>query len=92
MTIQEAKSSLEDEVKDFPYTYDDPFGNAGSYRKLIDFLYTSIMSNELNSEEAKDWLFELYDKQDEKEKLIFQDRVDVIMTALDRLKNDNKLK
>ncbi len=92
MTIKDAKLSLENEVKDYPYTYEDPFGNAGSYRKLMDFLYTSIMSDELSREAAKEWLFHLYDNQDEENKTLFQDRVDVVITAFEYLKNHDKLK
>jgi len=92
MTLKETKLSLENEVKDYPYTYEKPFGNAGSYGKLIDFLYASVMSNELSLEEAKEWLYDLYNKQDEENKSVFQDRVDVVITAFEYLKNHDKLK
>lgn len=91
MDIEAAKLTLENEVNDFPHTYGDPFGNAGSCRKLIDFLYVSIMSNEVSREDAKDWLFKLYDKQSQEEKWLFNRRVDVVMAAFERLKNQGKL-
>ena len=92
MTIKEAKLSLENEVKDSPYTKENPFGNAGSYRKLIDFLYTCTVSNEISREEAKDWLFKLYNGQDQKDNSIFRDRIDVIITAFEYLKDHGKIK
>lgn len=89
--VEAAKQALVCEVKNAPYTYGEPFGNAGSYRKLMDYLYASIMEESIGREDAKDWLFELYSNQKEKDKKVFQDRVDVVITAFEYLKNGGKL-
>lgn len=90
--VEVAKQILENEVKKASYTYGDPFGNAGSNRKLMDYLYASVMDDSVGREEAKDWLFELYSKQGEQDKKVFQDRVDVVITAIEHLKFHNRLK
>lgn len=89
--VEVAKKILEDEVENASYTYANPFGNAGSYRKLMDYLYANIMDDSVGREHAKDWLFELYSNQEEKDQKVFQDRVDVVITAIEYLKNKGKL-
>ena len=38
-SVETAKKILEDEVKNAPYTNDDPFSNATSFRKIIEYIY-----------------------------------------------------
>jgi hypothetical protein len=92
MTIEEAKSELEHEVNTCRYAWDEPFGNSGSYRKLMRYLYTSVMSNGIGREEAKEWLFNLCEWQPDEAKEKFQDRVDVVISAIEHLKDCGKLR
>lgn len=88
--VETAKRILEAEVKDAPYTYDNPFSNTASYRKLIEYLYNSVMDN-IGKEDAKAWLYDLYKEQPKQKHEVFRERVDAIVGAFEYLKLNNKI-
>ena len=52
--VESTKRFLQDEVKKNKHTIDNPFGNAASYRKFVEYLYACVVSGE-NIADAKDW-------------------------------------
>lgn len=65
--------------------------NAASYRKIINYLYVSVIDDNVGREEAKDWLYELYKDQPEQEHKIFRAKVDAVIGAFEYLKMNNIL-
>lgn len=51
-SVETAKKILEDEVKNAPYTNDDPFSNATSFRKIIEYIYLCVVDENVSREEA----------------------------------------
>lgn len=91
MNVETAKEMLVDEIKNTSYTNGDPFGNAGSYRKVLEYLYQCVNSS-LSPCDIEDWVCEIYrPHQKEEEHRVFKDRVNVLVTALNDLKNQGKL-
>lgn len=92
MKAETAKEILVDEVKNTSYTNGDPFGNAGSYRKVLEYLYQSVM-DAISQSEIEEYILALYkEHQKEEEHKVFQDRVSVLVTAFYDLKTHNRLK
>lgn len=85
--LEATQRSLEEEVKNHGYTYENPFGNAASMRKLLDFMYWSCM----NEENPRDYLLDLYKGQNPESLENFKDSVETIITVLDFLKGHNRL-
>ena len=77
-SVETAKKILEDEVKNAPYTNDDPFSNATSFRKIIEYIYLCVVDENVSREEAKAWLYDLYKNQSKHDHAIFCSRVDAI--------------
>lgn len=44
-SVETAKQALVDEVEHVSYTNGDPFGNAGSYRKVLEYLYQCAINS-----------------------------------------------
>nr|WP_297146815.1 hypothetical protein [uncultured Prevotella sp.] len=82
---------MEDEVKNAPYTNDDPFSNATSFRKIIEYIYLCVVDENVSREEAKAWLCDLYKNQSKHDHAIFCSRVDAIISAIEYLKMNNKI-
>ena len=47
-SVETAKKILEDEVKNAPYTNDVPFSNATSFRKIIEYMYVSVIDENVS--------------------------------------------
>lgn len=92
MNVETAKEMLVDEIKNVSYTNGDPFGNAGSSQKVLEFLYQSAMNSISISETQEDILALYKEHQTEEEYAVFKDRITVLVTALSDLKNQGKLK
>lgn len=92
MNVETAKEMLVDEIKNASYANGDPFGNAGSYQKVLEFLYQSAMNSISISETQEDILALYKEHQTEEEHTVFKDRITVLVTALSDLKNQGKLK
>ena len=90
-SVETAKKILEDEVKNAPYTNDDPFSNATSFRKIIEYIYICVVDENVSREEAKTWLYDLYKNQSKHDHAIFCSRVDAIISAIEYLKMNNKI-
>ena len=89
--VESAKRALVEEIEKNHHTYANPFGNAASYRKILDYLYVCIMNNEYAAD-ANEWLYQLYKKQSNEEKAVFHAQVELVSSVLTRLKNADKLK
>lgn len=79
--VERARKKLKADLADCPYTLDNPFGHAGTYRKIQDYLFTCVVENE-DRVKCKDWLYKLYDAQTEYEKDKFVSKVDLLANAL----------
>lgn len=90
-SVETAKKILEDEVKNAPYTNDDPFSNATSFRKIIEYIYLCVVDENVSREEAKTWLYDLYKNQSKHDHAIFCSRVDAIISAIEYLKMNTKI-
>lgn len=89
--VESAKRDLVEEIEKNHHTYANPFGNAASYRKILDYLYVCIMNNEYAAD-ANEWLYQLYKNQSNEEKAVFHAQVELVSSVLTRLKNADKLK
>ena len=89
--VESAKNFLLDEVAKNKHTYDNPFGNAASSRKIVEYLYACVMSEE-NVADSKDWLYQLYANQSDEAKDTFRNKVELVADVLGDLKNAGKLK
>lgn len=89
--VETAKRLLEDEVKSAPYTYEDPFSNVASYRKIIAYLYVSVVDDNIGREDAKAWLYDLYKNQSKQSHKIFCEKIDAIICAFEYLKMNDKI-
>lgn len=92
MNVETAKEMLVDEIKNASYTNGNPFGNAGSNRKVLEFLYQSVKSSISISETEEDILALYKEHQTEEEYAVFKDRITILVTVLSDLKNQGKLK
>ena len=74
------------------YTNGDPLGNAGSYRKVLEYLYQCAI-NSLPPSEVVEWICNIYmTHQTDEEYRVFHDRINILATAFNDLKNLGKLK
>ena len=91
-SVETAKQALVDEVEHVSYTNGDPFGNAGSYRKVLEYLYQCAI-NSLPPSEVVEWICNIYmTYQTDEEYRVFHDRINILATAFNDLKNHGKLK
>lgn len=89
--VESTKRFLLDEVEKNKHTLDNPFGNAASYRKVVEYLYACVVSGE-NIADAKDWLYNIYADQPAEAKETFHAQVELVADVLDSLKTAGKLK
>lgn len=89
--VESAKHFLQDEVEKNKHTYDNPFGNAASYRKVVEYLYACVVSDE-NMADAKEWLYDLYANQPDEAKETFHAQVELVADVLVKLETAGKLK
>lgn len=89
--VESAKRFLQDEVEKNKHTYDNPFGNSASYRKIVEYLYVCVVSGE-NVADAKEWLYDLYANQQDEAQDTFHDQVELVASVLTDLKTADKLK
>lgn len=89
--VESTKRFLLDEVEKNKHTYDEPFGNAASYRKVVEYLYACVVSGE-NIADAKEWLYNIYADQPAEAKETFHAQVELVADVLVNLKTAGKLK
>ena len=89
--VESAKRFLQDEVEKNKHTYDNPFGNAASYIKIVEYLHACVVSGE-NAANAKEWLYDLYVNQPNEAKETFHAQVELVADVLVNLKTAGKLK
>lgn len=91
--VESTRRFLQDEVERNKHTLDNPFGNAASYRKVVEYLYACVISGE-DVAEAKDWLYGLYAEhnQTDKAKETFLAQVELVANVLENLKFAGKLR
>ena len=90
--VESTKRFLQDEVEKNKHTLDNPFGNAASYRKVVEYLYACVVSDE-NVADAKDWLYGLYAEHNQtyEAKDKFHAQVELVADVLESLKTAGKL-
>lgn len=91
--VESTKRFLLDEVEKNKHTLDNPFGNAASYKKVVEYLYACVVSDG-NVADAKEWLYGLYAENNQKDeaKETFHAQVELVADVLDSLKTAGKLK
>ena len=89
--VEQVKTILEGDLKDCPYTLNDPLGHACTYRKIRDYMFACI-KNGVQKPDCVDWLYKLYKGQTDEEHSAFQTRIDLSANLLydfyKTLKND----
>ena len=91
--VESTRRFLQDEVERNKHTLDNPFGNAASYRKVVEYLYACVISGE-DVADAKDWLYGLYAEHNQMNEAIatFHAQVELVASVLENLKTADKLK
>lgn len=89
--VESTQRFLEKEVQKNQHTFNDPFGNAASYRKVVEYLYACVVSGK-DMADAKDWLYQLYANQSAEAKETFNYQVELVADVLSELKRADKLK
>ena len=81
--IDIAKKRIEDDLINHPSSLSDPIGDARTYNKILDYLFVSI-EYQLSKADIADWLYHLYQEQNDDEKDKFANRVDLLIGALQK--------
>lgn len=80
--IFDARQILEQDLQDSSYILNDsPLGHAATDRKIHQYLFTCVREK-MDKVECRDWLFELYQNLEGKNKDDFQKIIHVITDAL----------
>lgn len=81
INVKSAKTLLVRDLEDYPLVLHDPIGDARTYLKIKQYVFTCITEKE-NLADCKDWLYKLYGAQTEGEKSVFISKIDLLVNAL----------
>jgi hypothetical protein len=81
INVKSAKTLLLRDLEDYPLVLHDPIGDARTYLKIKQYVFTCI-TEKVNVADCKDWLYKLYEEQTEVEKSVFIPKVDLLVNAL----------
>lgn len=79
--VEIAMKVLKSDLEDYPSVLHDPFGDARTYRKILQYLFSCVTEGK-NRADSKDYLYKLYEEQTDKEKAILISKVDLLANAL----------
>ena len=80
--INEARNALKLDLQSASYILNDsPLGHSATNRKINQYIFTCVKEG-LDKVDCRDWLFDLYDKLDEKNKNEFQNIIHAVTDAL----------
>lgn len=79
--VENEKNALEIDLGNTPSVLHDPIGDASTYRKILRYIFSCVVEGTGRSE-CKDWLYKLYEKQTEDEKVVLTSKVDLLANAL----------
>jgi hypothetical protein len=79
--VESAKKQLVSDLEDCPLVVHDPIGDARTYIKTKQYLFSCIVERK-DRAESKDWLYKLYEEQTDDEKYLFVLKLDLLANAL----------
>ena len=79
--VEETKMVLEEDLKNNPHTIDAPLGHGVTYRKIMHYIYACILSG-VSKADCVDWLYQLYNEQNDDEKSKFKTIIDSVAVAV----------
>ena len=79
--VNEAKKELEDDLNNNPHTLSVPLGHGVTRRKILKYVYICVLTG-ISKPDCVDWLYILYNQQNDKEKYDFKLIIDSVAGAL----------
>ena len=79
--VERARKVLEEDLMNNPHTINAPIGNGVTYRKIMQYIYACILSS-VSKADCVDWLYQLYNEQNDNEKSKFKMIIDSVAVAL----------
>ncbi len=79
--VENALSALKSDLGNASSVLHDPIGDARTYRKILRYIFSCVVEG-TGRAECKDWLYKLYEKQNDDEKAIMTSKVDLLANAL----------
>ena len=79
--VKSAKEILVRDLEDNPLVSHNPISDARTYHKIKQYVFSCI-TEKVNIADCKDWLYILYEAQEEDEKTVFKSRIDLLVNAL----------
>lgn len=79
--VNQTRKILEKDLENSPYVLQDPIGNAFTYKKILEYLYACVLAGE-DKVDCKEWLYKLYEEQNDEEKYKFNSRIDLLADCL----------
>ena len=79
--VEKTKKVLESDLEEYPLALHDPISDARTYRKIKQYLFSSIIRGK-DRAESKDWLYKLYEAQTDNEKEKFSSKIDLLVNVL----------
>lgn len=79
--VEQAKRILEEDLKNAPYVLDDPLGHGITSGKIQKYMFTCVTKG-VSKVDCVDWLYNLYNKQNDEQHCKFQSKIDTSASML----------